>query len=44
MEESPTPWLIADAIEASGTTVLWVWVSILFGAAFVLLGALAFCS
>ncbi len=43
MEESPAPWLIAEAIEASGTTVLWVRVSSLLGAVLMLLGALFFC-
>jgi len=44
MEESPTPWLIAEAIEAAGMSVLWVWVSALLGSAVVLIGAVYFCS
>ncbi|MDG4667671.1 hypothetical protein [Mycobacterium sp. 236(2023)] len=44
MEETPTPWLIAQAIESSGIAVLWVWVASLAGAALVLLGAILFCS
>ena len=44
MEESQTPFLIVDAINASGAAVLWVWVSFLLGAVLVLLGAVAFCS
>lgn len=44
MEESPTPWLIAQAIESSGIAVLWVWVGVLLGAALVLLGGILFCA
>lgn len=44
MEELPTPWLIAEVIESSGTAVLWVWVSALLGAALVLIGVILFCS
>ena len=44
MEESPTPWLIAQAVESTGSALLWVWVSTLLGAAVVLAGAAFFCS
>jgi hypothetical protein len=44
MEESPTPWLIAETIESSGMAALWVWVSMLIGVAVVLLGAAVFCA
>lgn len=44
MEESPTPWLIAQAVESAGSALLWVWVSTLLGAAVVLAGAAFFCS
>jgi hypothetical protein len=40
MEESPTPFLIADAFDASGMAVRWAWV--LLGVLIVSLGALAF--
>ncbi|WP_268788601.1 hypothetical protein [Mycolicibacterium iranicum] len=42
MEDSPTPWLIAESIESSGIAVLWVWVGSLLGAALVLLAGILF--
>lgn len=44
MDDTPTPWLIADAVKASDASVLWVWVSLLLGSAFVLVGGALFCS
>ncbi|MGE0214623.1 hypothetical protein [Mycolicibacterium sp.] len=44
MEETPTPWLIAEAVNASGASVMCVWVSMLVGAAMVLLGGILLCA
>lgn len=43
MEDTPTPWLIADAIASSAFPALWAWAGVLLGSAVVLLGALLVC-
>jgi hypothetical protein len=40
MEESATPWLIAEATVASGASPLWAWLTLLSGAAAVLAGGI----
>ncbi|MDA2890154.1 hypothetical protein PDG61_04465 [Mycolicibacterium sp. BiH015] len=44
MEDSPTPWLIAQAIESAGIKELWFWAAALLGAALVLIGGMLFCA
>jgi len=44
MDESPTPWLIAEAIESAEIPLLWVWTSALLASALVLVGAIVFHS
>ena len=40
MEDSATPWAIAEVATTASLSALWVWASILLGAALVLIGGI----
>ena len=44
MEESQTPWLIAEVATSSGVAALGVWIGALVGVAAVVLGGILFCA
>jgi hypothetical protein len=44
MEDSATPWLVAEATKAWAMSVRWAWMSLLLGTTVVLAGGLLFCS
>ena len=42
MEETPTPWLITEAVDSSALATRWVWIVVLAGVAAVVLGGILF--